>query len=257
METKASYSFSFEQAKLLKKCVNWILIISTVLLAVSFSIETYAKEYANISTFITNVNCFFIISFAILSFVIEIIYFHSSSQRREDYIDNSFDSKLAEERSKNYYTNEKITAGIYKMAVNGFENSLFTYNISKCMTRNIWFKNLIFGILVLFFAVFGFKNEFTLLIQLTLPILLLQEALRHTLFVFRIKKVFENYRKLFNDLKNVEYSENKNPEIVLNVLEYETTLTYGSILLNTTIYNRLNPILSQKWIQLKDEYNIK
>ena len=122
------------------------------------------------------------------------------------------------------------------MAVNGFENSLFTYYISKSMLKSKWLKNIIFAFLILLFAIFGFNSAFVLLIQLSLPLLLLQQAIKHTLFVSRISRVYENYRRLFNDLKQNSDSKNKRPEIILTVLDYETTLTYGSILLDTKNY---------------------
>ena len=95
------------------------------------------------------------------------------------------------------------------------------------------------------------------MIQLTLPILLLQQAIKHTLFVYRIKRVYENYRRLFNDLRNESDSKLKRPEILLNVLDYETTLTYGAILLDSDIYNKLNSDLSAKWNNMKTEYKIE
>ncbi len=111
--------------------------------------------------------------------------------------------------------------------------------------------------MILLFAILGYNNAFILLIQLTLPILLLQQAIKHTLFVYRIKRVYENYRRLFNDLKDESDSKRKRPEIILNVLDYETTLTYGSILLDSKIYDKLNPSLSLKWNQMKSDYKIE
>lgn len=251
------YKGSFEQSKSMSKCASVILWISTGMLVIAFTLKTIDITLAYASDIISNINCFFIISYGVLSFLSETFFYQASIQRRDDFIDNSFDTSLAESRSVDYYTNGNIATGIYKMAVNGFENSLFTYNIGKRMTLTIWLKNLIFMMMILVFAIFGFNNAFTLLIQLTLPILLLQQSIKHTLFVYRINRVFENYRRLFNALKNHEDSKYKRPEIILNVLDYETTLTYGAILLDSKLYEKLNPELSEKWVELKNEYNIK
>lgn len=251
------YKGSFEQSKSFSKYAEISLWISTILLMVAYALKTINPDWINISELITNINCFFIVAFAILSFISEMIFYQASIQRREDFIDNSFETTIAENRSTEYYTNENIASGVYKMAVNGFENSLFTYNIANKMTALLWVKNIVFAILILSFAVFGYNGAFILLIQLTLPILLLQQAIKHTLFVYRMKRVFENYRRLFNDLKNINDSEVKSPEIILNVLDYETTLTNGSILLSSKLYDKLNPTLSTRWIELKHEYNIE
>ncbi|KQC08676.1 MAG: hypothetical protein APR54_04335 [Candidatus Cloacimonas sp. SDB] len=248
---------SFEQSKSFSKYAEISLWISTILLMVAFVLKKINPDLINISELITNINCFFIVSFAILSFISEMIFYQASIQRREDFIDNSFETTIAENRSTEYYTNENIASGVYKMAVNGFENSLFTYNIANKMTPSLWVKNIVFAILILTFAVFGYNGAFILLIQLTMPILLLQQAIKHTLFVYRMKRVFENYRRLFNDLKNIDDSKAKRPEIILNVLDYETTLTNGAVLLSSKLYDKFNPTLSTRWIELKNEYNIE
>jgi hypothetical protein len=257
MATYNPFEGSFEHAKNLDNYANLSLWLSTIMLGVAFSIKSYNSQFSNVSDFIINLNCFFIIAFAVLNFIAEYIFYNASIKRRSDFIDNSFESSLSEYRSIEYYTNENIANGVYKMAVNGFENSLFTYHISKSMMKSKWLKNIIFAFLILLFAIFGFNNAFILLIQLSLPLLLFQQAVKHTLFVSRISRVYENYRRLFNDLKNNPDSKNKRPEIILNVLDYETTLTYGAILLDTNTYNKLNPALSEKWNRIKLEYNIE
>jgi len=251
------YKGSFEQSKSFSKYAEITLWISTILLVIAFVLKEVNVNWSNISEVITNINCFFIVAFAILSFISETVFYQASIQRREDFIDNSFETTLAENRSQEYYTNDNIASGIYKMAVNGFENSLFTYNIAKKMTTRLWLKNILFAVSILIFSIFGYSSAFTLMIQLTLPILLLQQSIKHTLFVYRIKRVFENNRRLFNDLKNLNDSKHKRPEIILNVLDYETTLTYGAILLDSKIYNEMNPSLSVTWDELKKEYNIE
>lgn len=251
------YKGSFEQSKTFSKYAEITLWISTILLVIAFALEKIYPNWANIAELITNINCFFIIAFAVLSFISETIFYQASIQRREDFIDNSFETTIAENRSEEYYTNDNIASGIYKMAVNGFENSLFTYNIANKMTSSLWLKNILFAILILTFSVFGYNSAFTLIVQLTLPILLLQQAIKHTLFVYRIKRVLENNRRLFNDLKHYSDSKHKKPDIILNILDYETTLTYGAILLSSKIYDELNPSISAKWIKMKQEYNIK
>ncbi|MGE4346045.1 MAG: hypothetical protein AB7D46_01390, partial [Flavobacteriaceae bacterium] len=182
------YKGSFEQSKSFSKYAEITLWISTILLIAAFTIKSVNANWSAMSELISNINCFFIIAYAVLMFISENIFYQASLQRREDFIDNSFNVTIAEDRSYEYYTNENITSGIYKMAVNGFENSLFSYHIANKMTMKLWLKNIIFALLILTFAIFGFNNAFILLIQLTLPILLLQQAVKHTLFVYRIKR---------------------------------------------------------------------
>lgn len=257
MQRYNPYLASFEQSKLFNKYAKLTLWISTIILGIAFALKTYTNDWSEISAFLSKINCFFIVSYSILSFISDIYFYQASIQRREDFIDNSFKTAIADNRSVDYYTNDNIASGIYKMAVNGFENSLFTYTIANKMTSSLWIKNILFAIFILLFAIFGYDNAFVLLIQLSLPILLLQEAIKHTLFVSRIRRVYENYRRLFNDLKDKPDCKYKRPEILLNILDYETTLTYGTTLLDSEIYHKLNPELSVKWNNMKKAYNIK
>lgn len=186
------YKDSFEQSKDFSQYAETTLWISTILIGVSFTLKFINPscwvfwetelitapdklKLVQISEFINNINIFFIISFAVLSFLSDIFFYQASIQRREDFIDNSFNSNIAEDRSKEYYTNENITSGMYKIAVNSFENAFFSYNIASKMTPKLWVKHVTFALLVLIFAVFGYNDAFILLIQLTLPILLLHK----------------------------------------------------------------------------------
>lgn len=70
----------------------------------------------------------------------------AANERRKGFIDNSLGTKLLEKPVLNYYDNDSIEKGPYKMLVNCYENCFFTYNIIKVMLLNgnkehntIWF----------------------------------------------------------------------------------------------------------------------
>ena len=247
---------SFDQAKSFAKYADFTLYISTFFIIIDFTIKSYFPDYKQFGDFLISINCFFIIGYSILSFLKNYTFFDASSFRRFDFVDNSFETGFGEKRSKEYYTNENVGKGIYKMAVNSFENCLFSYNISKKMTLTLWIKNIIFAIVILGFAVFGFNNILIILIQLTLPLLLLHDAIKLQVFVYRIKRTFENFRRLFNDLSQGRNISEKEPEIILNVLDYETAIVSGGVLLDSTIYDELNPSLSREWNNIKKDYRI-
>lgn len=247
---------SFDYAKLVDKCSNWILLISTFLIISAFVIKSIDPNWLSISNVINTINCFFIMGYAISEFIVKHSFYKASSKKRFDFIDNSFETSFSEDNSIDYYSNDDIEKGIYKMAVNGFENSLFTYNIAKRMLKGLWIKNGFIATSFICLAIIGFNNAFIMLLQLTLPLLLLSRAIKQTIFVNRINSVFENYRRLFQDLKNNVAEDHKNPEILINVIEYEAILSWGCILLNSNIYNLLNADLSKKWEKMKIKYEI-
>jgi hypothetical protein len=251
------FKITFDSAKLYAHYADVVLYISTILLVTAFIIKSINPNLEPISNIINGINCLFIVAYTVLKFITDYLFYGASTQKRFDFIDNSFKTSFSEDNSIEYYSNEDIEKGIYKLAVNGFENSFFTYNIAKLMLKPIWIKNTIIAIAFISLAIMGYNNVFIMLLQLTLPLLLLSKAIKLTLFVNRINRVYENYRKLFQYLKNNNEKDNKRPEIIINVIEYETTLSWGSVLLDTKIYNSLNSELSKKWEEIKGKYKIK
>lgn len=51
----------------------------------------------------------------------------AANERRKGFIDNSLGTKLLEKPVLNYYDNDSIEKGPYKMLVNCYENCFFTY----------------------------------------------------------------------------------------------------------------------------------
>ncbi len=254
---KVPFGNKFDNAKLYDKYANYVLWLSTLLIIIAFLLKVFYPDLSYISNIINKVNCLFIVAYAVLNFITDYIFYKASYHKRLDFIDNSFNTSYSEENSSEYYSNDNIENGIYKLAVNSFENSLFTYSISKKMLIKIWIKNTLIALVFLILAIFGYENTFVLLLQLTLPILLLSKAIKLTIFVNRINQVYENYRKLFQNLKNNSDNELANPEILINVIEYESTLSWGSVLLDSKIYYSLNDELSKVWEEIKIKYEIK
>ena len=254
---KVPFGNKFDNAKLYDKYANYVLWISTLLIIIAYLLKVFYPDLSYISNIINKVNCLFIVAYAVLNFITDYIFYKASYHKRLDFIDNSFNTSYSEENSSEYYSNDDIENGIYKLAVNSFENSLFTYNISKKMLIKIWIKNTLIALIFLVLAIFGYENAFVLLLQLALPILLLSKAIKLTIFVNRVNQVYENYRKLFQNIKSNRDNEFASPEILINVIEYEATLSWGSILLDSKIYNSMNDELSKVWEEIKIKYEIK
>ena len=254
---KIPFRNTFDYAKLYDKYANYVLWISTLLIIIAFLLKVFYPNLSYISNIINKVNCLFIVAYAVLNFITDYIFYKASYHKRLDFIDNSFNTSYSEENSSEYYSNDDIENGIYKLAVNSFENSLFTYIISKKMLIKIWIKNTLIALIFLVLAIFGYENAFVLLLQLALPILLLSKAIKLTIFVNRVNQVYENYRKLFQNIKSNRDNEFASPEILINVIEYEAILSWGSILLDSKIYNSINDELSKNWEEIKIKYEIK
>lgn len=193
---------------------------------------------------------------AILYFVIDIIQNYLFQQaelnRKNDLIDNSFETKLSDENSQGYFSNDNFPTGIYKLGVNVFENSFFTKSISQKMIAPGIIKSVL--ILVLFLLVIFYTDQSTLtaLIQIALPFTIVQQTIRLIFFYHYIKKVVDTYKYIFaNVAKN-----KRSPLIIDNVINYEKTLSWGGIQLDSKLFNKHNPKLTIDWEALKNKYSL-
>lgn len=257
MNKKVPFKNDFANAKKFNKYSKILLCVSAILLITSFILTKVSTPPFEIIHWIKIVNSLCIILFAICGIVVNLMHFNAESFRRDDFIDNSFGSILAENRTENYYTNDELPKGLYKMGVNNFESCFFSCKIVRESLPTLWIKAIILSILFVFFAISGFDGIAIFIIQLAIPAILLQQAIKYTLFHSRLNKVLEKYRTLFNNLKDKNDKEQCSTEIIKNILEYETTVSWGNILLNEKTYNKLNPSLSVEWEKLKKEYSIQ
>lgn len=193
---------------------------------------------------------------AILYFLIDItqnyLFQQAELNRKNDFIDNSFETKLSDENSQGYFSNDSFPTGIYKLGVNGFENSFFTKAISKKMIIPGIIKCVV--ILVLFLLVIFYTDQSTLtaLIQIALPFTIIQQTVRLIFFHSHIKRIVDTYKYIF---ANVAKSK-RSPLIIDNVINYEKTLSWGGIQLDSKLFNKHNPKLTIDWEVLKTKYSL-
>jgi hypothetical protein len=244
----------FKRVKFLDALSKYLLWGSTVIVIITI----FSKDQNCIPTdWLNAINCLLVIAYFVLELITNYQFFNASREKRTDFIDNSLGSNLSGFRSENYFTNDSINAGIYKLAVNCFENSFFSYQISRKMIWKEWIINVIITAIFILGASLGNKDIVVLIIQLSLPFFLIQQAIKLTFFYSRTHDVFCYFKSLFNDLKHNKNVDSKFPEILRNVVEYESTKAWGSILLSDSLFTKWNPQLSEDWNRLKASYDIK
>ena len=139
-----------------------------------------------------------------------------SSQLRQPHV---CANRLSEENSQGYFSNDNFTPSIYKLGVNGFENSFFTKSISSKMIAPNIIKSLI--ILILFLFVIFYTDQSTLisLVQIVLPFTIIQQTVRLIIFHSHVNKVFDNYKHIYSNVAKTK----RGPLIINNVINYEKT----------------------------------
>jgi hypothetical protein len=256
MNKKVPFKNKFNTAKKYDKISTYLLYISTALLIGNFILSKTTNIPTSTIRWIEIINCLTIILFSVVEFIVDYIHFGAETHRREDLVDNSFASLFAENRTESYYTNDDLKSGLYKMGVNNFESCFFSYNIAKADLTCLWVKSIFLSLLFIFVGIAGYDELLIFIIQLSIPVVLLQQSIKHTIFVSRLKNVLERYRTLFSSLKNSKTKKN-DAEIIRDILEYEATISWGNTLFDESTYTKMNDSLSNEWENVKKEYSIQ
>ena len=263
MERQLPYEISYNTVAYWRKVENgflWSVFICSILLQI-FQIDCL-KHSLGLTECVTNLlnilNYFSIIGYGILYIAVEIIMQPmAANERRKGFIDNSLGTKLLDKPVLNYYDNDSIEQGPYKMLVNCYENCFFTYNIIKVMLPKMVIKNTILFGLLLIFAYHGIKDNVVAipLLQLFLSSLFLIELIYHITFFFRLKNLCDKFKQIFSTPKS---TKNKTiQDAIYMVLEYETTLAYNKSPNSNSVYKKLNNKLTEEWNCIKQNYDIR
>lgn len=222
---------------------------------------TIISNFNNANRILNLISIFGFIILLIIERNIQSFKNNAEEIRRMDFIDNSFGTKYVENSSEGYYDTNEIKHGLYKMMTNVFENSLFSYEISKKMYIQAKIKQTILVIILIGFSVFGFlKTEYIgsilqilLSRQLILKLLDLQEYNQKT------NTIFNDLKKLFDSgFKNtIESIDSNLPEIIKIYMEYETNISDKKLSLNSKLYLEMNDELTERWEKIKIKYEIK
>lgn len=257
----------FDTAKKIEKHQNKILWIATALSGLAFilNLETVktgigVQGWTVVANYFTKWSAILVsvmaIIYSVLEFIIQSYIAAGGKKKRSDLIDNSLGSNLSGIKSTGYFSNSQVDDGIYKLAVNCFENSYFTATIVSNMLWKKWITTGALVIAIMLAAFSGGLGVLNTLIQLTVTGAVLQQSIKLQWYYFKMNQIFEDFKTLFNSLNGDATPEKRSPEILKNVLNYECTHAWGGVLNETEIYTKLNPELSRNWETMKTNYNI-
>jgi hypothetical protein len=205
------------------------------------------------------VNFMLIVAYYIVNVVSEVfLYPAAARQRRLNFIDNSLGSRFLGKDSYGYFSNDEISTGPFKLAVNCFENLFFTYNIAKAMRRGIAARNAVLAGVFLTFAYIGIQNNSVGLpvVQIFLSSLFLTELIHHLHFVAKLSVLLDKFKMFFMEAMKERGERSKIHYPISLLLEYETTLAYNKAPTSDRIYAKIKDRLSEEWDELKDYYQV-
>ncbi|MBI2285163.1 MAG: hypothetical protein HYU71_15735 [Bacteroidetes bacterium] len=231
-----------------------LLYVSTIF---SLVITFLGGEMAEaLKTALITINCIIIAAYVGVDNWCSLSFAKTEMRRRVDWLDNSFNTNYSGQKSKGYFTNENVSPGLYKLAVNGFENSHHTHFIISKMLTGIFFKTVVIAAVFIFSFFYGNRELFRLLFELPLPVILIQKFIKACYYQSRMDNVQDRFKTLFNDLIHGDFDK-YTASVLRGVIDYEATLSWASIPLKGKLFEKYKDQLSEEWEQLKINYGIK
>lgn len=246
---------AFNRVKTFGDWSNGILAVTTIVAISSMVFEDQLKS-DGLTDKVNALNSLLILAYFVLDLTILYLLQKAEMLRRLVFIDNSFGVNLTGKKSAGYFTNESLTPGVYKMAVNCFENSFFSHFVSSKMLIRLVIKNVPIAAIFIAAASMGEAKIVNLIFQLSLPVVLVQQLVKMAFYVTTTETVLDNFKTLFSDLRGNRPSDLRTPEILRNVIQYETNISWGSIPLSSSLFEKFNDELSREWERMKNEYQI-
>lgn len=177
----------------------------------------------------------------------------SEVHRRNDFLDNSLDTSLSDKSSEGYFSNDALISGVNKLGVNCFENSFFTKSITSLMIPFMLIKLIIIILLFIFLALFTDQLTISTMMQVALPLTIIQQFVRLVTLHFRVNSIYNQFKVIFTSIDG----QKRDSYLITNVINYESTLAWAGILLDSKIYTKQNETLSQDWENIKIKNKIK
>ncbi|WP_194294698.1 hypothetical protein, partial [Chryseobacterium sp. HMWF035] len=126
MSKKVPHKVNYKVTSLISDIQFWLIIAGTILSFITiFDVEESLNKL--LEKFICIISTIYFIS----EILFNNFFIIAEQHRVDDLIDNSLNSKIADENSENYYTNDDLKQSITKLGVNGFENTFFTKNVVR------------------------------------------------------------------------------------------------------------------------------
>ncbi|SCJ44619.1 Uncharacterised protein [uncultured Clostridium sp.] len=252
-----------------KKSNRWDLfrkVVFRVSLVISVTLTFLSTKYEKLDLNIIN-NGVLILSL-ILLFIAENQEDGNRSEgdrvRRRELIGNSFKKPYNDDSSIEYYNNDEIDSGLYKLITNLFESCFWSLEVSSRMKDKELIKSLIIGGVLILIAIYGLGNSLIAIpiLQLFLSKDIIARYLTINNYNKEVSNIFDEVKSLFREHSDV--STNKEHIIIDILLRYECNIAGSKITLRSKIFSskkkkyiQEHKELEEKWNKIKREYNIR
>ncbi|UOR06361.1 hypothetical protein MUN82_04515 [Hymenobacter aerilatus] len=201
-------------------------------------------------------NALLVIAYLVAEYRGHLLYVQAETKRRFDFVDNSFGTTFSEANSEGYYTNTEAQAGLYRMALNNFENSFTSQHNLDQMLPKVGIKN---GFIVAAYclsAAIGDKHTVRVIAESIIAASFALELIKLWYFTAEVRNINLSWRTLFQDTIPDSLNEKKVAQMVMHVLRYETIVAWASIPLDMEFFGKNRERLDDLWKEQKKRLGI-
>jgi hypothetical protein len=237
---------------LISLCLFWInAILSICILYSSLVLDIFAQNILQV-LFLVTVLIHFVISQISRFYLIP----RAEQMRRKQMLSDAFGAPLSHDRTSLYYNNH-YSPSIKRLGANTMENSLFSKEIVEHMLYSK--RILIGGYILVWILAFTFRDtNLAILVCITQLVFsgeVIVQWLNLEILRFRHERTYETLHAHF--LHDVDENSQKAIATILDAfVSYESAKSSAGYLLSSKVFNQINPELTEKWNQIRNELNM-
>ncbi|MCE3294295.1 MAG: hypothetical protein K0R65_9 [Crocinitomicaceae bacterium] len=196
---------------------------------------------------------FFSVVYFLSSIAQTLLFPNAEFKRRKDFIDNSFNTNFSDTNSVDYFTNEEINHGVYKMGVNCYENAFHSKAVVRGMLPKEITITFIIFICILILSITVDKNNFAMFLQIALPFTVILQTTKMLVLYFSVKGITDEFKSSF---VRGQYPKME-ADLVHLVLKYEKALSWAGLVFSEKVWTKLKDQLATDWANNKTTLNIQ
>jgi hypothetical protein len=253
MTREVPFETSYGHIRNVEKAAFICLIISAVLTIINWVIPNHIdlisdKLLEYFKDKIKTVNYVSTIVYILTNIFVKIAFNLVEKRKRDDLIDNSFDTNFLDENTLGYYNNLEMAPGIKKLALNSFESSFHTENTLKYMLFRKFYKLMTFG-LIFVFSIFSAEgsNTIRLLFEISIPIILLNDVVVIGYYYFNVININKVFTIQFTNIGSKELTHQDIGKILMPTIDYFSIKAWANTNLDSKIFKNHNEEFSKKW----------
>jgi len=176
------------------------------------------------------------------------LWFDAESTNRKHLLENAFGVDITNTRSDGYYNN-RFAESFERYITNTFESTFFSMKISEAMIPVSTLKSIIASLLLVLLLVFQPTGvSLSDVAQTVFSAHLLEDTVSLWAFHSKVKAVFQGFYE-----RLVSTGANKRDTLLLvaNAQEYECIKAHFKVRLDSKIFDKMNGVLSQQWIDIE------